>query len=114
MKSKLGLIILIILIALVITGCKDLKPSRINFVVDGGVAYSLHFNSGEEIALPDEPTKEGYEFLGWYVSESFDGEPITNNSFIGAELPEIITVSSHLTAMAALLSTLWQKLPEKT
>lgn len=100
MKSKLGLIILIILIALVITGCKDLKPSRINFVVDGGVAYSLHFNSGEEIALPDEPTKEGYEFLGWYVSESFDGEPITNNSFIGAELPEIITVYAKWKSIA--------------
>ncbi len=94
-KSKLGLVIVIILIALVFTGCNDSKPFQINFVVDGNIVHSFELNSEEGITLPDEPYKEGHEFLGWYVSESFEGEPINSNSFIGVELPESITVYAN-------------------
>ena len=38
------------------------------------------FNSGETVTLL-EPTKLGYDFEGWYTSETFSGSPITEISF---------------------------------
>jgi uncharacterized repeat protein (TIGR02543 family) len=42
----------------------------INFITDGGNDIaSIKVNYGELLTLPEEPTKEGYIFHGWYIDE---------------------------------------------
>ena len=49
----------------------------ITFNANGGSEVSTieYYNESEEITLP-EPTKEGYNFIGWYEDENFTGEKV--------------------------------------
>ena len=38
---------------------------------------TINYTVKDEVTLPT-PTKEGYDFLGWYDNENFTGEPITS------------------------------------
>ena len=58
---------------------------KIEFMVDGEI-YDTVTTSGEEtIKIPENPTKEGYTFAGWYIdsalTQSFDLNTKINNSF---------------------------------
>ncbi len=39
---------------------------KLNFIVAGEVYDTISTNGKEAIKLPDNPTKEGYIFDGWY------------------------------------------------
>ena len=43
----------------------ELMTYTATFYVDGAVHATVQAKVGEQIALPDEPTKEGYVFTGW-------------------------------------------------
>ncbi|WP_025725494.1 InlB B-repeat-containing protein [Acholeplasma granularum] len=45
---------------------EDLLEYKVNFLTEGGSDInSLTFNAGDEIILPNPPTKLGHEFIGW-------------------------------------------------
>lgn len=68
--------ILIITLCLVLTGCN--KKSQLSFNTNGGNDISsISLDSKESYNLPT-PTKEGYEFIGWYLNSDFSGEMITS------------------------------------
>ncbi len=63
-----GLIILIIII-LLLRGCTR-KEYTIKFDTDGGsVIESIKVKENEKIEKPSDPTKEGYDFAGWYYND---------------------------------------------
>jgi uncharacterized repeat protein (TIGR02543 family) len=52
----------------------------ITYVLNGGVNASANPETYKSSDLPlvlAEPTRTGYEFLGWYETEDFSGEPVT-------------------------------------
>ena len=55
-----------------------IKEYTVKFVVDGK-ATDVKVAEGEKASKPQDPTKEGYKFLGWYVGEDeYDFEDAVN------------------------------------
>ena len=90
MKNKILVIALFILSLFLLVGCGDvsektLEPSqtitsvRVKFYVDDEVYLSKKYEIGSKVELPEEPTKEGYKFVGWFTK---DGEEISFEKFI--------------------------------
>ncbi|MGI6710533.1 MAG: InlB B-repeat-containing protein [Bacilli bacterium] len=60
----------LIMILFLLSGCifkKEKMPNiyDVNFIVDGVVVQTLQIKEGEDAVAPDDPTKEGFEFVGW-------------------------------------------------
>ena len=65
---------------LVLVSCGGGKY-EIDFDVNGGNSLEkTEYKEGEEFTLPNNLTKEGYTFLGWYDNPEFNGEPITTTT----------------------------------
>ncbi|MDX9692494.1 MAG: InlB B-repeat-containing protein, partial [Acholeplasmataceae bacterium] len=60
----------------------DLLNYTINYNLNGGAFGSLspilNYTVESEFFYLVEPTKEGYDFAGWYKSSNFSGEPISS------------------------------------
>jgi uncharacterized repeat protein (TIGR02543 family) len=94
MKNKQSIVIsVMILAALVLTGCenpffpklKTVETFTVNFdTEDGSPINPVEIESGETITLPEAPTKTGFMFAGWYTEEERTNEfdevsPITKD-----------------------------------
>jgi len=88
------------------------KEYTINFDSQGGSAVaSRTYKSNEAITLPEEPTREGYTFGGWWTKAAnkrtgklpADAIECTN----GTTIPQINSVASNLTID---LYAFWQKI----
>lgn len=42
------------------------KKNKINFIVDGNVYHTIETAGNEEVFLPQNPSKAGYKFEGWF------------------------------------------------
>lgn len=69
MKS-LRKLLFIVLFVFMLTGCiGEVSSYTVKFDSQGGTEVpSLTIEKGKEITLPEPPTREGYEFAGWYLS----------------------------------------------
>lgn len=54
----------------------------INFIADGAVYAKISTKGKEAIKLPDNPTKDGYVFDGWYWNNEVYEKPFTANSLL--------------------------------
>lgn len=90
-KIKYFLVLLLSLFLLV--GCEDLKDYLptigeyetyyITFMVDGEVVSRIEVSPEEEIVFPEDPVKEGYDFLGWYnMGVKWEETTIIENSIV--------------------------------
>lgn len=80
------LIVLFLLITVVgFTSCGGVD-FNVNFVVGDDVYDTVATNGNETIKLPDNPTKEGYEFEGWYWDNGKWENPFTVNSLLNTPL----------------------------
>ena len=52
-------------------------PVPYNIVYEGAEISSSEYTIEEKFELPAEPTKKGYEFLGWYDNSEFTGSAVT-------------------------------------
>ena len=52
---------------------------NVNFVVDGEVYVVVKTGGEETIEIPDDPTKEGYTFGGWYLDDGKWEEKFTKD-----------------------------------
>ena len=80
------LIVLIAVIVLLITGNKT--EYIVTFDTDGGSAIAaMKVKKGNKLNLPANPTKEGFEFIGWTLNnEEFDNDKeITSNISLKAK-----------------------------
>ena len=97
--KKLSVVVLSFVIAFVFVGCSEAE------IQEPKIQIQLHFdsNGGTEVEsitkdptsildLPNEPTKEGYDFGGWYWDNHNFKEPLTNESILQANLSGDMTV----------------------
>ena len=60
----------------------EVKEYTVKFVVNGD-EETVVVEEGEKVAKPQDPVKDGYNFLGWYVNEEvYDFESIVNSNLI--------------------------------
>ena len=71
MRTKLAFLIVTILIFL--SACSGPLELEVLFETNGGSPInSMVFNEESTFVLPNEPVKEGYTFLGWFLDATFD------------------------------------------
>ena len=49
----------------------DVKEYTVSFYVDGECVKTVKYKENEEIEFPENPTKDGFEFEGWYLDADF-------------------------------------------
>jgi uncharacterized repeat protein (TIGR02543 family) len=79
MKARFFFHILVILAIFILCGCKE-NVINIDYELDGGINDERNVNHYYPSDLPIQlysPTKENYEFLGWYLNNSLTGSPVT-------------------------------------
>ena len=87
--------LLAILLILAFVSCDSSVPKNIytvTFDTDGGSAVSpVEVTEGDKVTKPDDPTKEGYTFEGWYLGEdAYDFEaPVTKAITLKAKQTEV-------------------------
>ncbi len=61
------------------------KTYTLTFVAQGVVVPAITARAGVAISAPREPDRRGYAFVGWYLSEQFEGEAQVIPSVMPAE-----------------------------
>ena len=73
MLKKVGLSLMIVCLFVSIVGCKSKKDTlethNISFVYEDGRVLNETIKDGESLKELTPPTKEGYEFVGWYLND---------------------------------------------
>ena len=87
-------LMLLILSIFAFASCGTSKVDNFNlsFKVDGEVYQTIKTNGTEVVTIPNNPTKEGYEFDGWYWDEGDWDEPFTANSLLNAPISSDMSV----------------------
>lgn len=91
MKNKLRLTLLLLLLfsfpCIFLSAC-DTQSVKfdIKFIIDGEVYATVETGGKEIITMPNDPTKDGYVFDGWYWDEDIWEKPFTANSLLDAPL----------------------------
>ena len=72
-----------------------LNKYTVSFEVNEGSAIaSIVVEHGKSISLPENPTREGYEFVGWYLDSSFNtpyaNQAITSNTTLFAKWNKVV------------------------
>ena len=72
MRKIVGVILLIISLAMIIKGSimSLAEKSYLVQFVNIEVPFEYEIVNGGYIRVPNEPTKEGYKFIGWYYNGS--------------------------------------------
>ena len=89
-------VILAICSTFVLTACGKVEFS-VNFIVEGEVYATINTGGNEIIKMPNNPTKEGYAFDGWYWDENTWTRPFTANSLMDAPLSSDMNVYAKWT-----------------
>ena len=93
MKSKSGFSFLVVILLLFCTSCSFLTTSTnkytVAFVTNGGSKVESQVVEENGFAQkPQDPTKQGFDFVGWTTGEGlfdFENTPITKNTVLFAE-----------------------------
>lgn len=94
MKKKffIAVLALVMLFTVALTACKDkdtppedpITYTIIFNATEGSQVSSISFDSAQQtVTLPQMPTKDGYDFEGWYFDNGTFNEPVTLNALIG-------------------------------
>ena len=102
MKKKVLIlfgVILALVFAFALTACGKVSL-KLTFKVDG-VDYATISTSGDEvIKMPENPTKDGFVFDGWFWDEGTWQRPFTANSLLDTPLSSDMSVYAKFTANA--------------
>lgn len=91
---------------------KDLKQVVVKFDTNGGSELpNLNVTEGSTISNPNNPTKDGFEFAGWYDNKELSGEQVEFNNMkldedttLYAKWVEVEKVSNALEIITLILS----------
>lgn len=98
MKNRKGFLSKIIVLCLLLTiivsaaACTQVVEFKVNFIVDGEIYKTINTAGEETISLPENPTKNGYIFDGWYWDEDVWSRPFTAESLLTEKLTADMSV----------------------
>lgn len=77
-----------------VTACKGNKPKNFNlyFRVNGEIYKTIATSGDTIISIPENPSKEGYLFDGWYWDKDVWSKPFTANSLLDAPISSDMSV----------------------
>ena len=90
LKAIIGVLIIIVIVLLMVGSCDSIKYD-VTFDYNNGDGYeTINVNENDTLRKPDDPTREGYVFAGWfYNDQEFDfTTKITNNMILEARWKE--------------------------
>lgn len=99
-KRIIGFLV-VAFVGILLVSCKNDKKFDVTFNANGGTLNSaevVKVKDGEKLTLPEKPSREGYEFLGWFIS---DDEGVT---LLREWKFDVNTVNSEMTLYAS-----WEK-----
>lgn len=86
-------IVLSLIAVLFLSACTNGVEFAINFNSNGGSDVASITTDGKStISLPNDPTKEGYSFGGWYWDNNTFSNPFTVNSLLDTPISSNLTV----------------------
>ncbi len=104
-KKRLTISILCLLMLIVsmlaFSACGGGKVENFNlsFKVDGENHSTISTNGSEAVTIPENPTKEGYTFDGWYWDKDVWSKPFTPNSLMDAPISSDMSVYAKFSAI---------------
>ena len=76
--KKTGLLVVTVIILFMLIACSNTTEFIITFDSNGGSKVeNISYDGKQKITLPNNPTKEGYTFNGWFNNANFTGDSIT-------------------------------------
>lgn len=96
--SLLSVLIVLIVLSITLYFCLKPKDYTICFDVDGTTYDTVTTSGNSVIDIPINPTKDGYEFLGWFWDKDVWEKPFTADSLIDEPISSNITVYAQWTA----------------
>lgn len=105
--KKIALIFCIMLLPLMFFAGCDISPVKykLQFIVDDAVYYTIDTAGSEIISLPNNPTKDGYEFMGWYLDENTWLDELTSDYYSNTEIVKDIKVYAYFSPLNPTLAT---------
>ena len=115
--KKFKFIIMLMIFMVVLSGCVQAVTNiTIEFDTNGGNDIDSVVYNGGSINIPDNPTKEGYIFDGWYWDNETFSNPFTANSIMDQPIEDKLTVYakwiSQDSELTLTLKTIYQLLAE--
>lgn len=120
MKSlkRLMMISTIFLLSIVLVGCNKTKTYTVTFDSNGGTKVEKQeIKYEKKVEEPEEPTKEGYNFLGWYLDgKKYDfDKKVTKNLKLKAKwskVTEEVTLEETVTYIQPVVVTNVKETPK--
>lgn len=85
------LVLAVSILAIMLTACgTSTNGIEVKFMVDGSVYKTESFASVDSISLPTNPSKDGYEFIGWYTTDTFDAGTKFDSSSVDTKASSIV------------------------
>ena len=81
-----------VLLSVGLASCGKDVEFNVNFIVDGETYATIGTSGEETIKIPENPTKEGYTFDGWYWDDGVWQKPFTANSLLDTPLSSDMSV----------------------
>ena len=101
MKRILFVVVLLLAVVALLAACGGAVQFKLNFIVDGEVYATIDTSGNESIKMPEDPTKEGDTFDGWYWDKDTWQKPFTANSLLDAPLSSNMNVYAKWESMGA-------------
>jgi uncharacterized repeat protein (TIGR02543 family) len=91
---------IIILFATLLSSCSSPNSYSITFDSNGGSPVNEIITDGKsEIQMPQNPTREGYDFLGWFYDDITFLNPFSTNSLIDNPISDNLTIYANWDAL---------------
>ena len=101
MRRLLFIAVILFAVLALFVACGGAVQFKLNFIVDGEVYATIDTAGKEAVKLPENPTKEGDTFDGWYWDKDTWQKPFTANSLLDAPLSSDMNVYAKWKSMGA-------------
>lgn len=92
---RVAVIATLILFTIVLVSCDKTAEFSIRFIVDDQEYATISTAGNESVQMPADPTKEGFDFKGWFWDNGSWQEPFTANSLLETPLKSDMSVYAY-------------------
>ncbi len=111
MKKLLTSLVLVVFSVFVLVSCDTTTSYTVTFESNGGSTVESIITEGGLIEAPEDPTRDGYVFAGWYEDEDFtdpfdfETETVDSDLTLYAKWEDVLTVAEMIALCEAQGST---------